>query len=562
MPDLDNGTAVALAQFLAPYLLFDPSERFFPIVAEELLNHKSPEAWSSSHTHERGTAVLVADVAAATFADGDVRAGSHAPAGAHLTLTTSPPAGIGEAFPVTANQDLFLDVAGWADAASSPDPTATRFSVGSLDYLDLLFRGLSSQLNPALATEAPNPRPDFTIPRSTTPTMYAEVEWAGRYPRLDQARVTTAGGQADFPPAIGTTAPGSDSLLHVLDDYIAVTYYLLYPAMEPSPLVANDAGAVRKREGQWEAITVFVKARASDGRDEDGRPDFSVMVNGSLGSPTYVGGRDGLIGGQARFVAYSQGYGWGDDSDTPLAAEVRPLFSTSNPNLPVAIFGSHCLAYVTGGSHKNLFSTAAIVHHGDSPPNATLNPLGGAIMGAAGTAAGVCLGLAPPPLTPACIVCLIIAAVVFLIGLILFLLSFLIRDDPPVDEAPDPSSTDVARDGGGQSVPPGGSTVTVPGLQPSGNSVGTTLRIINRFKFDPTPPVDTYPLPTPDVAEFPSWWLFPGRWGVRTRTSALGNGDSGTRRTDAHERSRGYWNTYRLVEFLNDPARVTDGIMP
>jgi hypothetical protein len=555
MPDLDNLTAVALAEVLAPYLLFDPSERFFPIVAEEALNHRSPEPWSSAQTHERGTGVLVADKTALTFGDADVEAGSHAPAGAHLTLTTTPPNGIGEPFPSNPNQDLFLNVAGWADAAASADPTASRFSVASLDYLDLLFRELGSQFNPALGSEAPNPPPVFTLPRSTTPTMYAEVEWAGRYPRLDQSRVGSVGGQADFPPAIGSAQPGTDNLLHTLDDYIAVTYYLLYPAMEPSPLVTNDSGAIHKREGQWEAITVFVKARSGDRRDEDGRPDFSLRV-----TPGPRGGVPRLAGGEARFVAYSQGYGWGDDSDSPLAAEVRPLFATNNPNLPVTMFGSHCLAYVTGGSHKNLFSTAAIVHHGDSPPNATLNPLGGGIMGAAGTAAGVCLGLAPPPLTPACIVCLIISAIVFLIGLILFILSFLLRDDPPVDEAPDPASTDVARDGGGQAVPPGASPVTTPGLQPSGHTIGTTLRIINRFKFDPTPPVDTYPLPTPNVAELPTWWLFPGRWGVRTRTSALSAGDSGTRRTDSYERSRGYWNTYRLVEFLNDPARVTDGI--
>jgi hypothetical protein len=547
---LDNRTAIALIHEFVPYLLFDPTERFFPIVAEEALNHLSPERWNAAQTHERGTAVVVADKTATTFGDTDVKAGSHAPNGAHITLTSTAPEGIGESFLVTADQDLFLDIAGWADAARSADPSAPRFSVGSLEYLDQLFRGLGAQLNPALSTTSPDPPPSFTIPRSKAPTVYAEVEWAGRYPRLDQARVAGLGGQADFPPGIGSTQ-GGDNLLHILDNYIAITYYMLYPAMEPSPLVNNDTGTIRKREGQWEAITIFVKAKATDEHDKDGRPNFELIIDPRAG---------GIMGAEPRFVAYSQGYAWGDDSDTPLAAEVRPLFATADPDLAVTRFGGHCLAYVTGGSHKNLFSTAAIIHRGDSPPNATLNPLGGAIMGAAGTSAGICLGLAPPPVTPACAACLIIAAVVFLIGLILFILSFFLRDDPPVDEAPDPGGTDVARDGGAQAVPPGAGTVTSPGVQPSGSSIASVVRIINRFQFDPAPPATTYPLPVPNAPEFPTWWIYPGRWGVRTRTSPLSAGDSGTRRTDSYERSRGYWNTYRLVEFLNDPSRVNDGI--
>ena len=182
-------------------------------------------------------------------------------------------------------------------------------------------------------------------------------------------------------------------------------------------------------------------------------------------------------------------------------------------------------------------------------------------MGAAGTAAGVCLGLAPPPLTVACIVCLIIAAVVFLIGLILWLLSLFMRSDPPVTETPqstDPG-TDVARDGGPASPPPGVNVGGPPGLPPTAQ-IPVNLRIISRFEFDPTPPVTVYPLPAPGSVEMPSWWSYPGRWGIRVMNRASGQWDSGTRRVDTFERSRGYWNTFQLISFLSDPARATDGI--
>jgi hypothetical protein len=157
-------------------------------------------------------------------------------------------------------------------------------------------------------------------------------------------------------------------------------------------------------------------------------------------------------------------------------------------------------------------------------------------------------------------VCLIIAAVVFLIGLILFLLSFFLRSDPPVSEAPNPGSTDVARDGGPAALPPGQAPPTRPGVPPTGNAVGMNLRFINRFRFDPTLPVTTYPLPAPNVVELPTWFDFTGRYGVRVVNRSTNTWDSGTRRTDAFGRSRGYWNTYRLAEFLSDPARLNDGI--
>lgn len=553
-----NDTAVALAQALEPILLFDPTERFFPVAAEELLDHRATEPWADPATHERGSAVLLAAREETSFGDADVRAGSHAPAGAHIQLSAAPPDGIGQAFAVDANHDLFLDVSGWDDA-TAPAGSAPRFGTGSLEYLDLLFRSIGHAMNPSLPADAPARIPQFTIPRLAGPTVYAEVDWAGIYPRIDAQRVATAGGSPDFPPAVGSDMPAADNVARELDDYVAITYYLLYPAMEPAPVVSN--AGVRKREGQWEAITAFLRGHPADARDADGRPDFLTDVQ--VPESSMVRAPDeSVLGLLPRFIVYSHGWDAAADLDSPLPGEARPLFGTGDPDLAVFGFDNHSLAYVTAGTHKNLFAIAAITHVGDSPPDPVLNPLGGAIMGAAGTLAGVCLGLSPPPLTPACIVCLVIAAVLFLIGLILFILSFFLRSDPPVDEAPNPSSTDVARDGGPASLPAGQPAPQRPGVQPVGSAVASTLRVVNRFRFDPVPPVDTYPLPAPLTVELPTWWGYTGRWGVRTVNQASAEWDSGTRRLDASGRTRAYWNTYRLFAFLNAPARATDGIGP
>ncbi|HYB37949.1 MAG TPA: hypothetical protein VEF72_20880 [Mycobacterium sp.] len=48
----------------------------------------------------------------------------------------------------------------------------------------------------------------------------------------------------------------------------------------------------------------------------------------------------------------------------------------------------------------------------------------------------------------------------------------------------------------------------------------------------------------------PSWWEFPGRWGIRVTPTASGSWDSGSRRTDPFGRSRAYWNTYQLVQYV------------
>lgn len=566
-----NQNVVALALSYQPILLFDPSERFYPIAAEEFLNHRSTEPWNPN-TNERGSAVMLTDCNATSFDDVNVLAGSHFPAGDHLELSDSAPNGIGQLFSVnSSSQDLFLNVAGWDDAQSSSDPKDPRFTKGSLEYLDLLFRRVSNAMNPSIPLEETTPTPKFTIPRLKVPTVYAEVEWAGIYPRLDKERVDQVGGQRDFAPAIGNGAPSEDTTMHEFDSYIAVNYYLLYPAMEPA--LARDTDEIRKREGQWEAITVFLKSRdlgdrlkMRNSRDGRQRPDFFF----SSDVPGY--GDDGMVHVpgttdffEPRFVAYSQGYGNGADIDSPLSAEVRFVTPDS------FFFNRSPLVYVSAGLHKNLFDIAAQVTTGDSPPDPTLNTVGGAMMGFGGSAFGVCISItticpAGGPLTVAgCVACWGGAAAIFLIGLILFILSYFFKSDPPVTEAPNPSSTDLARDGGGQALPAGYGTLKKPGVSPVGRSVSAQIRVIDRFGFDPTPPITSYPLPsttTPEnpIVEMPTWWDFTGRWGVRVVHRATSEWDNGTRRVDNFGRSRGYWNTYNLMKFIADSERSNDGI--
>lgn len=549
-----NLNSVELALAFQPILLFDPSERFYPIAAEEWLNHLATASWDGDTTAKRGSAVMVVDRNSTSFGDTDVQAGSHYPSGDHLDLNNTPPNGIGQDFTIGFNKDLFINVAGWDDALS---PDGQGYTKGSLQYLDLLFRSVSSAINPIIPLDEPRPTPKFTFPRLRVPTIYAEVEWAGTYPRIDKERVgSVKGSKPDFPKK----QPEYNEMMLELDQYIAITYYMLYPAMEPA--LSSQDDEIRKREGQWEAITIFIKSKSISGQgmrtSRDGRQRLDFFSgSGDVQHSNYYF--------EPRFAAFSKGYTTGEDLDSPLAAEVRPLFDVNNPDLGVIKFGTNTLALVGAGLHKNFFNIVATMTIGDSPPDPTLNSIGGAIMGAAGTAAGVCLAFVGPTIPPAVVVCVIISAVIFLIGLVMFLLSYFLKDDPKITEAPVPSSTDVARRGGGQALPSGIPPITSPGITPVGKSLSPMIRVIDRFGFDPELPISSYPLSEPTsldnpIVEMPTWWDFSGRWGIRTVHRATSKWDSGTRRVDEYGRSKGYWNTYRLIKFISDPDRKSDNI--
>ena len=533
MPFLTDATIAELLAQYQPVLNFDPTEQFFPSAAEEVLAHQATERWDNPATHQRGTAVLRVPLNGTDYTSSEVVAGVDDPNGAPLTFDATPPTGIGQAFHFTpARQDLFLDCAGWDDTAMVAPSGTAGYSEGSVEYLQSLFSELGHAMNNTIPESTPNPTPKVGVPPASGPTIYAELEWAGQYPVLDEQRVESIGGSTDFAQSAG---PGGPTTFTGLDNYLSLTYYFFYPAMEPSPVAAPDPDE-RYREGQWEAVTIYLLGEALlDQRDPQGRPDFNSDV--TL---------------RPRFVAYSSGYGFGDDSFNPLGAQVQPWPATGVANSQLRTLNNTPLVYVTAGTHRNLFAIDATVQPGSTSPNPALNTTGGALMGAAGSAMGICAGVllaTPPPANAAGFVaCVVIAAVLFLIGLILFILSFFIdTQSTPTTESPQSTQpgSDVARDDGPAGVP-AGSGISVSGATPT----PTTLRLISEYSLDPTPPVTTYPLPQPGAIELPSWWSFAGRWGVRVTPTAAGTWDSGSRRTDPYGRSRGYWNAYQLVSYV------------
>jgi hypothetical protein len=179
-----------LLQRFQPFFFFDPTEQFFPAVAEEVLAHESTENWSTLDTHQRGTAVLLAPLTATSYDATEVEAGVDDPNGAPLTFNATAPTGIGQPFGYSSTQnDLFVDCAGWDDAGVLAPPGGPAYTTGSVEYLQSLFSALANAMNSSIPVLAPSPPPKFSVPRTTSPTIYAELDWAGRYPVIDQERV-------------------------------------------------------------------------------------------------------------------------------------------------------------------------------------------------------------------------------------------------------------------------------------------------------------------------------------------------------------------------------------
>ncbi|WP_300611286.1 hypothetical protein [Trebonia sp.] len=538
MANLTNPIITQLLEQYQPQFFFDPTELFFPSVAEEVLGHEATESWDNVPTHQRGTAVLLAPLSSTAYSASEVQAGVDDPHGAPLTFDSTPPEGIGQHFAYnSASNDLFLDCAGWDDTASFAGAGGVSYSSGSVEYLQSLFSALGHAMNGTIPITSPSPAPRFSVPRTILPTIYAELEWAGRYPVLDQDRVSQIGGQNDFPmQSAGSNEPEPFS---GLNKYLALTYHLFYPAMEPSPVGLPDPDE-RYREGQWEAVTIFLEGDPDFAvTDQDGRPDFLFAPGKTALTP--------------RFLAYSTGYGLGDDNFNPLSASIQPWPDGTTASQATVFLDAHPWVYVTAGTHKNLYGIDAVVTPGTSSPDAGLNTTGAAIMGAAGTFLGVCISIAAAGAATAGVAlaasvpCLIIGWILLMIGFFLFALSFGFPTQTSQTETPQSSQpgTDVARNDGPS---------TAPAASTASSIVATTLRLISNYTFDSTPPISTYPLPSPlpatGAVEMPSWWGFAGRWGVRVTPAFSGSWDSGSRRTDPFGRSRAYWNAYQLVQYV------------
>src|ERR1700753_1762317 len=140
MANLTYQKITQLLEQYQPVFFFDPTEQFFPSVAEEVLAHEATESWDNVPTHQRGTAVLLAPLASGASDASEVKAGVDDPHGAPLSFDSTPPEGIGQPFGYnSAKSDLFLDCAGWDDTASVAGPGAAAYATGSLRDLPTHF---------------------------------------------------------------------------------------------------------------------------------------------------------------------------------------------------------------------------------------------------------------------------------------------------------------------------------------------------------------------------------------------------------------------------------------
>ena len=281
------------------------------------------------------------------------------------------------------------------------------------------------------------------------------------------------------------------------------------------------------REGQWEAITIFFRGDPGGPADPDGRPRSFAWT-------------------EPAFVAYSQGYDQGDEMQPAEVRPWKPAVNTAGEwnQFGVEKDGTHPVAYVTAGTHRHEFGDAFVSKHVTATSVGSPHQQTAYIAdGLAGLAiAGSVSGTIPPPI-----------AVGLLILALLILLFWLIQmavDSGSADPAPPADELIVGRGTGPAAAPTAGSPSTSSGGVPSGASgtVPTDLRVVNPFRAVEAP-TSSYPPPA-DVCEYPWWWDFAGRWGVKVVKGTTW--DSGTHRADRWSRSRGYWNTYHLVKFTND----------
>ena len=348
--------------------------------------------------------------------------------------------------------------------------------------------------------------PHSWILQPPNPTTYAEVEWAGMYPRLS-ARFSSS----DFP----------DEGMPDLDGLMALTYYYLYPARTRGP----DQTGPRMLEGQWEAITIFFPCEPSDERTPEGRPRTLHFIE----PPQYVvasQGRDLDIGPEPRRQHVSQLSRWGQ----------------------VTRIHAHPVLYVSSGTHRHYFrSTGDISVRWDpnaTPPDSGINyPDGGEFPGmemllvwsaALGPAAGAVIAN-----VPVLVVLIWLIALLVIVLLILWLITLIQEavnqssgDPLPGWSDNDQAPGDGAEAGTAEEAPAGGSSGPGPGAdQPAGtpnagsptgrNTVSFDVRVVNMLDEG----AQRTPFPSPRPCERPFWWDYPGAWGA-ARPPATDN-DSG-----------------------------------
>ncbi|MBI2709425.1 MAG: hypothetical protein HYX34_06985 [Actinobacteria bacterium] len=531
-----------LALAYSPFVAFSPLERFFPALAEAWLQHATTAAWPAASRassrradpfdrpvdpFRRGSAVCTAppDVSSVTVLGGTPDEDDRP-----IQLTDEPTDPDSISAYRTAGGDTFIDVGGWADRGPGP---GFEGRAGDLDYLFRAFSELAAAMNPALDPLLADLRswepvelmahlPQMWTRQPPSPTVYCEARWARDFVAAP-----------DFPP--GAEGP--------LGGHLVLTYHYLFPAREPS----EGEPDVRAQEGQWEAVSLVFRGR--DGQGPDAvffEPPVAVVV------------------------------GQGSDTGGPIphASEVRRWQDTAR----AAQAPTHVALVCSRGTHRFFFAPRledtpwspsgppSTSDGGQYDNNSEFPGWESVLIGGLLAAAAIALLFGGP-------IGWAIAAVIAILALLIWLISLiadLCNDSSENPANPNPSNPEAAGDGpwggddagppaagapggdGGPGADGGGDPAGGWGLPNSGSPIGANtvsfdVRFVDSTGRDRRPAVTAYPSEAP--CERPSWWDFPGRWGVRVSPRLDSTWASGTQRVDELARCRGYWHTLR---FLSD----------
>ena len=543
---ISANTIRALVDDYLPYLTFAPTERFFPSNVDAWITNSIAEAWAAGGSRLSGTAVMNApdtDAFPANYPSGGVMAGSQFPAGRRLRPSDLAELTGPAVTKLKAGEDVFINFGGWQlQSGGRADPDFTQ---GSPDRVYPHFSTLANAMSASNVVSADllqNPdRTSPVVPQGRTPVVYAEIDWAGRFPRLADRLATE--------PVPGEFGP-QNNVRDLLDRLIVFTYYFFYPLTDAPPgQVAQPGPSVVQREGQWEAVSLFVRVD----------PDHTTTTPGpvtpdgiQIPIPNFADPGTGSL--PLLFLSYSAA-GRADAATRPATVRLgsdpevryprRPAAgAASGPGVgqiqdpgPVAPWRPG--VFVTSGTHKNMFGPAATATEVDLGPNSDLAGAASGVGAVAGAANAI-----PEPTGAA-------FAASFLLGLVALILLLWSQADHQHGTSFSPTD-DVDDD----FVPPNGPT-TVPGLSSTVTSGGAPV----------APTVRAFSLLPPLAGEeadplyrLPPWWNFPGRWGVRVEPSMAVRWDNGTHFRDLHGRSGAYWNTLALYRWMNLPENASSAM--
>jgi len=530
---ISAATIKNLVDRYVPYLTFAASERFFPSDVDAWITNSIAESWTAHGSHHSGTAVMSApdtDAFPAGYPTGGVMGGSQYPGGRRLRPSDLQELTGPAKTKLDGGEDVFLNFGGWqtkAGGSAAPD-----FTQGNSDRVYVHFAKLANTMS------ASNPAPpellqnlDTTnpvIPQGMAPVMYVEIDWAGRFTRLSDL--------------IGNEFGPQNALRDLLGRLIVFTYYFLYPLTDTPPGQPTAPGpSVVQREGQWEAVSMFIRID----------PDTSHMTPGprtldgiAIDIPDFA---DPGTTAVPPLLFLCGSFTGRSDDPTPLANVCLASGpGVSFPQRPSTNdgggFGTGVIGgvgptepwrpnvFVTAGTHKNMFSpavTATDIDLGPDPSLQTGSAIEGLVSGATGFA---------PPLS-------------FLAGLIALILLIVAQENHSHTTAYSPTGPDD------DFVPPpgAGGPTTVPGWTVTVSSGGKNVDpVLHTFSMLPAAPGEEKNA----LYTLPPWWNFPGRWGLRVEPSSAVRWDNGTHFRDLHGRSRAYWNTLALYRWLNLPENM------